>query len=400
MIPVHNQKSITKKLMAARTISYFGSAFSDLVLPLFIYEITKSPVLMGLQWTLNALFRLGAGRIAGRINFWKLDKVGIVWLDLLQALAAITPLFFWSTSPTTGTYISSVALSVFVTIQAGYNDSLIRNTANLSPNPDQMRTWINAKLENGKNIGLFFGYLIAWAVATYAGFKFAIILDSLTFVLSALVTLSIKEMNPIQQSTPPKASYSLLFKNKTASLLTLSQASLSFSIYVFNAAFIYTMKHSFGAPNSAVAALLIMQAFCYIIGSHFASKFTHLSMRDHSWFRVVFVVIFVGFVFSNSSLSFIFWNAILSLLISFTQPGIVSFFQSFATNETSRALGSARISIMTVSGSVGAAMTGFLLSSYSHQIAFGLGTIMTIVGSGLFFVASRSSNKDFLRVGK
>lgn len=381
-----NYKNVAKRLMYARTISFFGSAFSDLVLPLFIYETTKSPVLLGLQWTVNALFRLVTGKLAGSVTLWKTDKSGLIWLDFLQGLAALVPLLFWSSAPALGTYISGVALAIFVTLQAGFIDSLVRHITSMAENHTEARTWFNANLDKGKNIGLFLGYLVAWLAATYAGFKVAIIIDSLTFFISAAITVSIKDSHNYQQVKAVKASYSLLFQNKIISLLTASQAFLSFSIYIFNSAFIYTMKHSFDAPNSAIATLLIMQSVCYIIGSTAASRVTKISLKTQALLRFSFVVIFIGFAFSSNYTQFITWNAVLSILVSFTQPGILSLFQSFASPETSRSLGSARASVMAVTGSVGAAITGVLLSSMSFSFVFGIATITSLIGSSLFLV--------------
>jgi hypothetical protein len=382
-------KQIARKLHTARSISFFGSAFSDLVLPLFIYEITKSPMLLGMQWAIQALFRLFAGRLAGHISLWKSDRAGLISLDVLQGAAAIIPLLLWKTAPAFGTYVTGITLSVLATIQAGYIDSIVGNTAKNTSEPDSIRTWLNAKLENGRNWGLFIGYTAAWLTTTYAGFQMAIILDSLTFILSAAITATLPASSNHTVNPPPKASYSLLFQHNKLIFLTISQAMLSFAVYIFNATFIFTMKHTFSAPNGAIAALLIFQAACYMLGSHFAAKYSFLKTSTHAALRFAFVGIYLGFACTSHYIGFIAWNAALSCLISFTQPGILSLFQSFADSTSRRALGSARTSIMAVAGSIGAATSGIMLQSYSHSSVFIIAAISASFGACFFLIFHR-----------
>ena len=385
-------KTTINKLMFARSISFFGSSFSDFVLPLFIYEMTKSPILIGLQWTVIALSKIIAGKISGRFHIGKTNKHALLILDLCQAISTLIPLVFWNYNPALGTFISGFLIAFCITLQAGYIESTVVHLSDSTEDANNTRTWINANLDKGKNIGLFLGYLVAWLTATYAGYKVAIAIDSLSFLVSALVTYTVHDDSIHELKNKVKASYSYLFQTKTISYLTISQALLSFSIFIFNAGFIYTMKHEFNSPNGAIAALLIFQSLLYIVGSSLASKFNLKNLDHHVYFRFLYVLIFLGFSISTNYYHFILFNALLSLLISFTQPRIISIFQSFSNPTNSRSMGSARASLMAVSGSIGSVLCGYLLSIYSFKVPFLFATLSAFICSVLFLLMTKSLN--------
>lgn len=307
-------------------------------------------------------------------------------LDLLQSLAVLIPFLFWSTHPTIGTYISGVLLSILVTVQSGYIDSTIVKISNDEKEKGNIRTWINANLESGKNIGQLFGYLAAWSASTFIGYKFAITIDSLSFLLSALITLTIVDNSKHELNNPIKESFSLLFKNKTILLLTASQSFLSFSIFVFNASYIFILKGPLSAPNSAIASLFVFQALMYIAGSSLASKFKYLTIEYHVLLRFIYTLLFVGFFLSNNYLFFILLNGALSFLISFTQPKIMSLFQSFSDINTSRSMGASRISLMAISGLLGSIFCGMFgaFSLIEYRFVFLVASCFTLASSVCF----------------
>lgn len=349
-----NRFNITrKKLLLARTASYFGSSFSDFILPLFVYTTTKSPTILAVQWALSAISKVIAGKLSGRFHILRTNKQAIILLDLLQALAVLIPLFFWNISPVIATILSSTMISFLVTLQVGYIDSTIVNLTNLEVKKLELRSKFNASLENGKNIGQFLGYITAWFASSLIGYKFAIIIDSFTFIISAIITLTIIDNSKHNLKDKVKESFSLLFSTKSISLLTVSQSLMSFSIFIFNSSFLFFLKDKLNASDFEVAVLLILQSLSYILGSSLADKFPNINLIDQFKLRSVYLLIFIGFYFTHSSYIFIFLNCILSILISFTQPKILSLFQGFSNERTSRSLGSSRASLMAIAGLMG-----------------------------------------------
>lgn len=375
------------KLVTARTISFFGSSFSDFLLPLFIYEVTKSPILLAFQWTLSALTKFIGGKISGRFHILKTNKHAIALLDFLQSIFVLIPLLLWNQNPTLGIIISSTFLSLFVTIQSGYIDSTIINLAEKAKDQYSVKSNINAYLDTGKNLGLFLGYLTAFAVSTLAGYKIAIALDSISFVLSGLFTLSIADNSKHSLASITKESFSLLFRNISISTLTISQSILSFTIYILNASSIFAMKGLFNAPDSAITAFLVLQSIMYIFGSYLTSKFPKFSLKFQYLMRFNYFLIFIGFFFSKNYYQFIVLNGLISLLISFTQPKIIALFQTFSDGNNSRSMGSARVSLMAISGLIGSITCSLVgsLKSVNYNYVFLIGAIAALVSALIFF---------------
>lgn len=379
-------ESIIKRLTLSRVINFFGSAFSDFVLPLFIFETTQSPLLMAIQWTLSSLAKLVAGKVSGTFHLASSNKKALIILDVIQGLAVLIPLLFWNSFPIIGTMLSGIILSFSGTLQAGYLESFLFNLTEDCSDKTERRTQFNSRLDRSKNFGLFLGYLVAWAASTYIGYQFAILMDALTFIVSALLISKLTDNHVLQLKLRVKESFSLLFRHQKISLLTTSQAFLSFSIFIFNSSFIYVMKKNFNADNRMIAILLILQTLIYIIGGSLVPFFKKMSLSRHVGLRYLYFIIFLGFVFSLNEYHFIFWNICLSLLISFTQPTIMAQFQSFSNSQNARNLGAARASLMAVTGSVGSAVSGVILDNFSYQYAFSLGVIFSFVCGILFHI--------------
>lgn len=381
------KNSTVFKLVTARTISFFGSSFSDFLLPLFIYEVTKSPILLALQWTLSALTKFIGGKISGRFHIMKTNKHAISLLDFLQSIFVLIPIVFWNFNPTLGIIISSTCLSFLVTIQSGYIDSTILNLSETSNDKYVIKSKINAYLDTGKNLGLFLGYLTAFAVSTLAGYKVAIALDSISFVLSGLITLTIADNSKHSLASITKESFSLLFKNNSISSLTISQSILSFTIYILNASSIFAMKGLFNAPDSAITAFLVLQSIMYIFGSFISAKFSKFSLKTQYLFRFNYFFIFLGFYFSKNYYQFIILNGLISFLISLTQPKIIALFQSFSDGNNSRSMGSARVSLMAICGLFGS-ITCSLVGSFkyiNYNFVFLIGAISALISGLIFF---------------
>jgi hypothetical protein len=375
----------TQKLVIARSISAFGSSFSDFILPLFIYETTKSPGLLASQWAINALSKFTAGKISGRFHILQSNKQAIILLDVLQGLSALLPFIFWNSFPTIGTFLAGVLISFFLTIQIGYLDSSIVKMTDHNEEKTKIRSGINASLENGKNIGQFSGYLCAWALSTIVGYKLAIFIDSLTFFISAFITLTIIDHTRHDLNSKVKESFSLLFQNKSVSLLTISQGFLSFTIFIYNSSFIFTLKNHFNAPDSAIAVFLTSQALMYIFGSYLAKRYRELSMNWHLYYRTAYFFIFIGFFISRNYNHFLVLNCLLSLLVSFTQPKIMALFQSFSNSENSRSMGSSRASLMAIAGLFGSVLCGLISKlNIDYQFVFLAASFTSFISIVLF----------------
>ncbi len=394
---MNNFEATRKKLLLARSASYFGSSFSDFILPLFVYSTTKSPTILATQWALSAISKVVAGKISGRFHILRTNKQAILLLDLLQAFAALIPLIFWNHSPIIATIISSTLISFFVTLQVGYIDSTIVNLTNYEAKKLELRSKFNASLENGKNIGQFLGYITAWIASTIIGYKLAIIIDSLTFVVSSLITLTIIDSSKHNLKDKVHESFSLLFSNKSISYLTTSQSLMSFSIFVFNSSFLFFLKDKLNASDFEIALLLILQSLSYIFGSTLADKFPNINLLDQIKLRSLYFIIFVGFYFTKTSYMFILLNCILSALISFTQPKILSLFQSYSNERTSRSLGSSRASLMAIAGLMGSVFCAlYSKSNMLFNYLFLVGAFVSAISIILFyfFIKYRSAEAE------
>jgi|GEM_PF-1458123 len=374
-----------RRIHLARLVSFVGSAFGEFAIPLFLYHETSSALHLGLQWSLIALTKLFAGQIASRLHWGKTDRRALRNLDLLLALTSLLPLAFLHINLIVGTYLCTFFAAFLTTIQGGYIDSLVGHAAEKEPKSENARSWLLSKIENGRHLGMMLGYGLAFYTSTRFGFEWAIAIDSLTFVLSALLLSTVAIEGQARMSARPEPAYQILFRPGIR-MLTLTQLLVGFGLYTYNASFVVFLKRDLLASDGMVTLLFVFQYTGYTLGSFVPGLWVRyfrepMPDRVFFWLRVSVVPLFVLFAVAPSGIFFVGVNMLLSLVIAAQLPVSVALFQRAVSASELRAAGAARIAVTSFSGAIGAAVASYVLSGHSGRWVFGYGACVYAVAA-------------------
>lgn len=370
-----------KLFYTARFISFFGSAFTDFALPLYLYDKTNNPMHVGMQWAIIALTRIATVFISPHLKLPKISKHGLAVCDLLLFLSAFGLFIANDHWIVFAAYLLSLLNAAIVIIQNGYHDSLIGELVEGGAD----RTRLNGLIENGRYFGSTLGFICAFTIATTVGFRAAVLIDGITFLLSMTLILSIPSRSITPSPQIQKNGFPILLRTRQSQLLTLSQVFLNFAAFAFNASYVVAMKRDFGSDNFYLVTLQVAQMFAYSIGTAIASQRPISSKTGHVTTRAAIALLFCAFVFATHPIFFIAINTGISVLIGYSQPAILAFFQGFAEPSERRALGSARVAASAIAGSFGAAIASALMVNHGHQEVFMVAGTFAVMSSVVMF---------------
>lgn len=381
-----------RRIHRARFISFIGSAFTEFAIPLFLLHKSGDARHVGLQWVFVALSRILGGYIAPRIHFFSSDRRALVWLDTILGCATLIPALAPHEWVVGACYLTTIITACLATIQGGFIDSLVGETAQTQSNPDAARAWLLGKIENGRHFGMLLGYLLAYLVSSKLGFESAFLIDAGSFMVSALL-LSLVAVDGRIESPRVRVSYSVLVRPHVR-VLTASQLLAGFSLYIYNALYVIVMKREFGASDAYLSALYILQYIGYFVGSRVPSKWVEL--RGHplpdvtvGWFRLGAVLVYVGFAAASTPTTFIAINTVFSMIIGASLPGSMALFQKAVPRDLLRATGAARVAATSLAGAVGAASASFLLPYRPIHEIFLLGAAVYFASGSLLVARFR-----------
>lgn len=383
-----------RKIHFARFVSFVGSAFTELAIPLFLYRESGNATHLGLQWTFIALTKVTAGYLAPRLKIFRNDRVALYRLDTALAVATLLPLVLLRLNVVLGCYLATVAIAFLTTIQGGYIDSFVGAVARAEPKAESARAWLIAKIENGRHLGMMLGYMLAFVVSSRLGFGAAFVIDALSFLVSALLIRSVPldgSVGDPHASTP--GSYSILWRPELR-WLTVSQLLAGFGLFIYNALHVIVMKQELHASDAQISFLYMLQYVGYFVGSRLPSWWverTHhpLSNRSTVLFRWSVVGIYVGFALASSPLAFMLANMLLSFVIGVSWPGAIALFQRAVQPHELRAVGSARLAATSVAGAVGSAMASFLIRDLSSGRIFMVGAVIYVISGAVLTLYCR-----------
>lgn len=123
-----NRKHDFRLYFGARAVSVSGSAVSGMVLPIIVYDLTRSPLLVGVYSAINglvyALAGLYAGVLADRLN----RRTILLVSDIVRAIViASIPLTFWiSGTPVAVVFVAAVICAAFFTAFDAANQGVLK----------------------------------------------------------------------------------------------------------------------------------------------------------------------------------------------------------------------------------------------------------------------------------
>lgn len=392
-------RRLLRNFGTARIINFFGSAFSEFSVPLFLYNKGSHPIHIAMQWAVLASARFLSGYLSPRITIWKKDTSGIIWIDILQGIAVLLPVILYDRSPLLGSYLCTLILASLSTIQQGYIGSLIVNASKQEKDSIAAQQRLNSILESGRHAGMLSGFILAFLLSSYFGFKVAFLIDSATFFASAwlLKTTPTEHFEkPHSPESVAPLTYSLLFMPHIR-WLTISQLLLSFAGFFYNGSYIVHLKRDLASPDSAITSLFILQYLAYAGASFLSAQYKEFPIRLHLMIRSCFVPIYLLFAWSPTFHGFIFANTVYSFLLGWSQPNIITLFQKSAPAKQQRGLATARTALVSIIGAVGAMLAGIMLNSHGAKVIFLLATAVCIL-SWVAFVHYYNSTQRIVLV--
>ncbi len=177
------------KLMAADVISRFGDSIDAIAYSWIMYEVTGSESLMAFIIGLNFLPTVLLSPIAGAI-IERLPKKNImIFADLIRMFLVFFVVFLYANK------ILNPALLIVVTLITSIVESFrIPASGAITPlilKKDMFKLGKSA-IYTTSRIAELLGFIIAGSIITWIGSEGALIIDAITFLLSALFIMTIK----------------------------------------------------------------------------------------------------------------------------------------------------------------------------------------------------------------
>lgn len=188
-------------------------------------------------------------------------------------------------------------------------------------------------------------------------------------------------------SEKKKASFSLLFR-KDIFNLSLAQIFAAIGIFIFNAIWIISIKHTFEASNIFITITFLFQYLASTIASRLVSRraSNNKKFSDHQLYliRLSYGAIFILIAFSSNIYSFITFYTLLNFLIPLSIPGIRSMFQRSVSTDDARGIAIARVAITNLAGVVGAITGSLMFNSYGFSTLCLISSLFLFIGAAFF----------------
>lgn len=183
-------------LFLGQVVSFLGSMITYVAIPVQIYDLTKSPLMVGLVGTVQLvpllLFGLLGGSVADRMDRRKL----LIFSELILALGALA--LVWNASlPQPSVAAIFVVTALMQAANGFHRPAMDALTQKLVAVEDLPAVSALGSLRYG--LGSVLGPAIGGLLITAGGAKFAYIVDFATFLIS-LVALSLMRRAPVESS--------------------------------------------------------------------------------------------------------------------------------------------------------------------------------------------------------
>jgi hypothetical protein len=261
-----------------QTLSTMGDAFAMIAFPLLILQASGSLSGMGVM---TACFGVGSfcmglfsGVIVDRVDRRRL----MIGCDLLRALLfALVPLCWWTLGP-------SKELLYFVAVLGGALGNLFMVssiTAVASLVSKEKLTQANGRLHATIAISFLTGPLMAGLLSSRTGPEFAIAVDAVSFLLSALalflISLSRSEAVPTHKNRwqEMSAGFRFLWSQPVLRWLTILLAGVSLLAGVTQDLLIFEMKQTLRLNDDTVGLIIGIASSGSLVGAIVATRARH-----------------------------------------------------------------------------------------------------------------------------
>lgn len=312
MLPVVLKNSNYRKLLLGMTISKLGDAFFLIALPLFIYQLTKSPIYMASSYAIGILpqiiFSLIGGVLADRISKIKILFYG----DLFSALLiCLIPLLYQA--ELLEIWMIYAVIFSLSSISAFYHPSFETIVPQILE-PEQY-TQGNSLFRLAETIVNIAGPSLAGILLTIFSFTQILYIDCISFVISAILVVQIRLKSVQAQASHPNLllaiweGLSYVYTKRPILIGTLILLCMNVGIGAIEALFMFYLKDELHLSPSSIGLIFSLQTIGSLIAVYLANRWNQYPRGK--------MIIFCGIVIGASQMMLIIGNSWLVLLILF-----------------------------------------------------------------------------------
>jgi hypothetical protein len=189
----------TVVFLSGQAVSLLGDGLAVLAIPLLVLDLSRSPLISALSAASVTLGYLAVGLPAGvlvdRLDAWRV----LVAMDIVRAAGFAALYLLWVTGAATLWVIMTIALTAGAA-SVFFETALVVVVKDLFPGPGLIRA--NSVLELASQAALLAGPAAVGVLAAAGELGAALLVDSLTFVVSLASLLPVRRQVPRAQRPP------------------------------------------------------------------------------------------------------------------------------------------------------------------------------------------------------
>lgn len=279
---VLRQEPQLRRLLTAGFISGIGDWFNSVAVLSLLLTVTGSGLAVGITLALRVLPNLIFGPIAGIVADRVSRKVILITSDLTRAIFALLFLLVTSAEHVWVVYISTLALVICTTFYTPARTSTLSQVVK----PNHL-LHANALDQTISGSVMVIGSLIGGVVTAVWGVKTAFIFNSLSFLISAAITMKIRFITPDNDlkskcsDTPRKLkrelyeTRKLFLDSKFVQLMVMLSVLWPIGGGAINVLLSVYAFETFKMGNTGVGIFYASLGVGFIIGGFLAPKFSH-----------------------------------------------------------------------------------------------------------------------------
>lgn len=293
----YEHESLTKRqfvnLWLAQGISQFGDALLEITLPVWVGLVTKSPVQVAGVAAAELIPAILVGPVTGVIAERLNPKTIMILADLFRAVFVLLLVEFHGTQTAYVAYIVSFSLSLGARIFVPAQSVLVRRMT-----PDENIQRAQGKLHVASSISLALGPALGGTLLLVIGPTAAVILDSVTFVVSATFLFNIRHESfnwpPLKdlrvQSRVNTVTHNFvqglrfLIRSRMLVIVAMVTACCSFVGFVWFTVDVFYVKNYLDLPGETVGYLWAASGFGDLLAGLILGR---LANRMNSYYSIL-----------------------------------------------------------------------------------------------------------------
>ncbi len=385
-------------LWSGFTVSTLGTYLSLIVLNLFIYEATKSPMLVGVFLLLRLVPAFFMGNIAGLLADRYQRKYLMIAADLCRSALIFSVIFLREDIFPLYFIIFGIAICDRV-----YQSAMGGSIPNVAGQENILSA--NAYLASGRTIALVTGPLIGGLLLSVKAFDVAFAVDAASYLFSAImVSLITANFHAVAAGTARKVSglwqgikegYGFIFARAGLLSIILLRCLDAFGSSAINV----------GTPIFAESLRQFTPGVCYgliyaafgageIIGSLYLARHKYMTGRPPELvlgYSILFMALFFGLAFSAGNL----WGTMFFMFLSAIAEGLTAvtyniYLQKSPDDIRGRVVGTSETGVWTSMG-IGMFLSGVIAEVVSISHVVQLFAAIIIIGCVWHLVKLRRS---------